>query len=108
MAVYKNRDGQTITTGEEIGRGGEGSVYAVLGNNDVVAKIYHPAQRTHLRHAKVTAMVAQPPLDSGRAFSPPHIALAWPTDLLFEEGAFVGFLMPRIERSPNLIALFNP
>lgn len=108
MAVYTNRDAQTLTTGEEVGRGGEGVVYAVVERADVVAKIYHPAQRTHHRHAKVTAMLAQPPLDSGRAFVPPHVSLAWPTDLLFEEGAFVGFLMPRIERSPNLVALFNP
>lgn len=108
MAVYTNRDAQTLTTGEEVGRGGEGVVYAVVERNDVVAKIYHLAQRTHLRHAKVTAMIAQPPRDSGRAFVPPHVALAWPTDLLFEEGAFVGFLMPRMARSPNLVALFNP
>lgn len=108
MAVYTNRDTQTITTGEEIGRGGEGVVYTVVGRTDLVAKIYHPAQRTHTHHAKLTAMLTQPPLDSCRTFAPPHVSLAWPTDLLFAEDAFVGFLMPRIERSPNLVALFNP
>ena len=108
MAVYTNRDAQTITTGEEVGRGGEGVVYAVVECADSVAKIYHPAQRSHVRHAKLTAMVTQPPPDSGRTLTPPHVALAWPTDLLFAGDAFAGFLMPRMARSPNLVALFNP
>ncbi len=108
MAVYTNRDAQTITTAAEVGRGGEGVIYQVVGRNDLVAKIYHPALRTYTRQAKLTAMVTQPPPDGYRTLAPPHVALAWPTDLLFKEEAFVGFLMPRIDRSPNLIALFNP
>lgn len=108
MAVYTNRDRQTITTTEEVGRGGEGVVYRVAGRSDLVAKIYHPALRTYTRQAKLTAMVTQPPPDEGRALVPLHVSLAWPTDLLFNADAFAGFLMPRIERSPNLVALFNP
>ncbi|MEZ4869216.1 MAG: hypothetical protein R3C14_48285 [Caldilineaceae bacterium] len=108
MSTYTNRDTQKIVTTQEIGRGGEGVVYQVAGRADVVAKIYHADHRTLSRQAKLTAMLTQPPVDRGRAFVPPHVALAWPTDLLFEQGAFAGFLMPRIERSPNLVALFNP
>ncbi len=108
MAVYTNRDRQTIVTTEEVGRGGEGVVYRVAGRSDLVAKIYHPALRTYTRQAKLTAMVMQPSLDEGGTLVPPHVSLAWPTDLLFAADAFAGFLMPRIERSPNLVALFNP
>ena len=108
MAVYTNRDRQTITTTAEVGRGGEGVVYRVAERGDLVAKIYHPALRTYTRQAKLTAMVMQPPPDEGGTLVPPHVSLAWPTDLLFDADAFAGFLMPRIERSPNLVALFNP
>lgn len=108
MALYTNRDGQPLTTVQEVGRGGEGIVYTVAGRPGLVAKIYHPMLRTAQREAKLAAMLRQPPADDGRALTPPHVALAWPTDLLFADGAFAGFLMPRIERSPNLVALFNP
>lgn len=108
MAVYTNHDGQTIQSSQEIGRGGEGAIYCVVGHSEVVAKIYHPPLRTESRHAKLMAMVARPPADRCRALSPPHTSLAWPTDLLFENDRFAGFLMPRIEDSPNLVALFNP
>lgn len=108
MALYTNRDGQSITTVQEVGRGGEGIIYTVAGRPDFVAKIYHPTLRTAARAAKLTAMLRQPPADDGRTLTPPHVSLAWPTDLLFADGAFAGFLMPRIERSPNLVALFNP
>ena len=47
MAVYTNRDAQAITTGVEVGRGGEGVVYTVIERTGSVAKIYHPAQRSH-------------------------------------------------------------
>ncbi len=108
MSIYTNRDAQTFKAEKEIGRGGEGVVYAVAGRNDVVAKIYHSEQRTYSREAKLLSMISQPPLDYSQTFALPHISLAWPTDLLFEADAFAGFLMPRIERSPNLVALFNP
>lgn len=108
MSIYNNRDAQRIETGAEVGRGGEGVVYKVIDHDDLVAKIYHPAQRTADRQAKLAAMVARPPQDRCRTFTPPHVSVAWPTDLLFAQGNFVGFLMPRIERSPNIFALFHP
>lgn len=108
MAIYTNRDQQSIVTTQELGRGGEGVVYTIAGRTDVVAKIYHPDQRTGQKQAKLTAMLSRPPHDSGAKITPPHCTLAWPVDLLFAQGQFAGFLMPHIERSPNIFALFNP
>lgn len=108
MAIYTNRDQQRVVTVQELGRGGEGIVYTIAGRTDVVAKIYHPDQRTRQKQAKLTAMLSKPPHDSGAKLTPPHCALAWPMDLLFAQGQFAGFLMPNIERSPTVFALFNP
>ncbi|MEZ4618074.1 MAG: hypothetical protein R2867_21535 [Caldilineaceae bacterium] len=108
MSIYQNHDGQTIQTAQKLAGVARLGLYHRRKRGDLVAKIYHPAQRTAARHAKLTAMVSQPPADPCRAFVPPHHALAWPTDLLFAQDSFVGFLMPCIERSPSIVALFNP
>lgn len=51
-------------------------------------------------------MVGNHPKDNARAVS--HIAIAWPTDVLYENGQFAGFLMPRINKSPDIFEVFNP
>ena len=77
-----------------LGKGGEGSVYAVekleapgLGEaKELVAKIYHEPEAEN-RAAKVTAMIKQ---------TPESESLAWPTALLVKDGKFQGYLMPKL------------
>jgi DNA-binding helix-hairpin-helix protein with protein kinase domain len=83
------RAGISIRLGQEIGRGGEGSVFAIEGQNDRVAKIYstQPDQR---KIQKLGAMA--------ETASPSLLRIAaWPIDLLTDSnGGVRGVVMPRI------------
>ena len=86
--MLTTEDGRTVQLGDEIGRGGEGIVYAVLRQPDVVAKLYQQAVPAW-KADKLRAMVRlrNPNLES---------FAAWPTGLLMDGGAVRGFLMPRL------------
>ena len=88
MTVHRNRAGKVIALGDEIGRGGEGAVFAVAGNARLCAKIFHP-DRAAERADKLLAMV------ESRPRSLPRHAVSWPVELLYgEDDAFAGYLMP--------------
>ncbi len=94
---------EVITLGQKLGEGGEGTVYEISGRPELIAKIYHAFQRTSERENKLRAMVANPPEDDTRRLSPPHISIAWPVDVLYEQKQFVGYVMPRIHQSPYIL-----
>ncbi len=103
-----SRTGGTLTLAQELGKGGEGSVFALAETNDWVAKVYHPDTRTPQRQEKLAAMLANPPVDPGRGASEPYVSIAWPSALLFDVHGFAGFVMPRLKHSINLYTVFNP
>lgn len=90
-----------IRLGQEIGRGGEGVVFAIEGRSDSVAKIYStkPDQR---RIQKLSAMAD--------AAGPALLRIAaWPTDLLADSNGEVrGFVMPRITARRDIHELYSP
>jgi DNA-binding helix-hairpin-helix protein with protein kinase domain len=106
MTDYIRGNGWAIHLGNAIGGGGEGRIYQIVEEPELVAKIYTTA--THEQKAKLAAMLAQPPYRHMRSHSP----LAWPTDLLYnwEDDQCVGFLMPYIDHKNNfpLLKLYNP
>ncbi|WP_437580641.1 protein kinase domain-containing protein [Sorangium sp. So ce887] len=88
--AYRDPAGRVVELGEELGAGGEGSVFAVRGRRALCAKIYRP-DRAEGRERKLRVMLERRPSWLLRR------ALAWPVALLTEaEGraAFAGFLMP--------------
>jgi len=94
-----------VSLGRELKVGGEGTVYLVEGRPALVAKVHHrgatPAE------AKLAWMKDHPPTDPTRALK--HVSIAWPRDLLYNgRGAFVGFLMPRVDNAAPLFDVFNP
>ncbi len=91
-----------------MGKGGEGIVYDLKGNPRQVAKIYHSCHRTIEREQKLEAMIFKPPQYDTRRMSPPHISIAWPLELLYEQRKFVGYIMPRIEQCSNILEVYNP
>ena len=81
-----------------IGQGGEGAVYAVSNAPDLVAKLYHPhkkfqteASRKELQ-AKIEAMYSM----KIKAKIDGILRVAWVEDILFDNGVFVGYTMPRV------------
>ncbi|MDM8519927.1 hypothetical protein QUF64_07770 [Anaerolineales bacterium HSG6] len=107
-----------ITLTKELGRGGEATVYNIADQADMVAKIYH--QPTPEREAKLRAMLLNPPEQPSGG----HVAIAWPTALLYKRdsglyaiapnklgttnGRFVGFLMPKISGGRAIFNMYNP
>jgi len=95
------RAGISIRLGQQIGRGGEGNVFAIEGQNDRVAKIYSK-QPDQGKIQKLAAMTA--------TASPSLLRIAaWPIDLLTDSNSGVrGFVMPRIVARRDIHELYSP
>ncbi len=97
----------TIDKSQQIGSGGEGSIYAVEHDGRLAAKIYHKPTLEH--EQKLLAMFRNPPADPMLSLG--HASIAWPVDLLRstgEKNRIVGFLMPRVPDMFSVIDLFVP
>ncbi len=107
--IYKgSKDAYTLT--DRIAQGGEGAIYKIKGNSDILAKIYlkdTAEQRVKLAvlEQKLRYMANNPPdasvLDS----------ISWPLDLLYDaSGAFCGFTMPKMKTDAALKSVYpyNP
>ena len=82
--------------------GGEGDIYQINGMSDKCAKIYHTNSRLRETESKLKVMVANPPNASVLS------QIAWPLDVLYsEQNEFVGFVMPKIQVSDELIAVYE-
>ena len=107
LGTLQSTKGYTINLGHEIGNGGEGAVYDVHGQPNVVAKIYRPTHITSKLETKIRTMVGDPPEDSTR-IALNHVSIAWPIDVVTNVNGFVGFLMPKIGKSYVLYDLLQP
>ena len=100
---YRTRSGQPVTVGRLLARGGEGEVFAVNSPRGTVFKKYLPAAfaRDPALEDRLRAMVANPPAQ-WREPQSHHVTLAWPTDLVLENGRFAGFLMAAVEMAETV------
>ena len=103
MASYQGKSGTTyVTVTPALGVGGEGEVFALQGNADLVAKIFKSHCRTDARRRKLETMLASP-------LTPKAMQqVTWPTDLLLENGVFVGYAMPRLKQTVALSDIYDP
>jgi DNA-binding helix-hairpin-helix protein with protein kinase domain len=106
MHLRLESDGREYTLEDSpLAQGGEAAIYAVRGDADLAAKVYH--QPTPEQAEKLTAMLAAPPPATRTADG--HVVLAWPTGrLVSADGVVVGYLMPRLHRALPLCEIFNP
>ncbi|MDB9519027.1 hypothetical protein PN466_18950 [Roseofilum reptotaenium CS-1145] len=102
MADYRNSKGQAISLIEKRSSGGEGTVWRT-NRSGCLAKIYHSP--TNEATEKLKAMIANPPDNPTKSQN--HISIAWPTDLVYSKNKCVGFLMPEIPDSQQLLFVYN-
>jgi DNA-binding helix-hairpin-helix protein with protein kinase domain len=99
-----SRTGQAISLERRIAISGEGEVWTT-NQSYYLAKIYHVPTEERVR--KLEAMVAYPPQDPNAQIG--HISYAWPRSLLRDtQGNCVGFLMPAIPSSVELMDVYHP
>lgn len=95
---------QPITLTQQIARSGEGEVWKT-NLPGTLAKVYHSPDEQRIR--KLEVMIAHPPKDPNAAMN--HISFAFPKSLLKDaNGQCVGFLMPEISESVQLLDVYNP
>jgi serine/threonine protein kinase len=105
MTIY-DQEGNPISIGTVVGRGGEAVVYRVIGRPAWLAKIYEPAPRPNYA-AKLAWMLDHPPANPTHVLN--HPSLAWPAGLLYGQGnRLAGYLMPYIQEAVPVLVVFNP
>ena len=90
-----------VQLGRQLGKGGEGAVFEILGSPDRVAKIYL-REASPERSAKLLAMqmLRTPALDA---------LTAWPIEVLkLPNGRVGGFVMANLRDSKDIHALYSP
>jgi hypothetical protein len=103
--VHCLRSGEPLSLTEELGSGGEGTVYKTSKLSHV-AKIYS-SQVDQEKFEKLRVMLDNPPSNPS-SLSEEHISIAWPLDILLNQGQNpVGFLMPEIRSSKPLISVYS-
>ena len=101
--MYSGLNNSSYSISSEIRKGGEGTIYNILNNGGHVAKIYH-AEVLRARgddlETKLTYMVKNPP---GKVDN----KIAWPQDVLYENGRFCGFTMKKIAGFEDLLFIYS-
>lgn len=109
MASYSGIAGRKrYTLGQQLANGGEGIVYELSGDSSHVAKIYRAdrfkseAERSVMER-KLRAMINM----NVSATVDGLLRLAWPQDILYENGKIVGFIMPRITTKYKIFDVYR-
>jgi DNA-binding helix-hairpin-helix protein with protein kinase domain len=96
---YKDKNGNVITIGKMIGKGGEGTVYEVKGKPGTVIKIYHKVDEERSKKIKLMTKLKNENLLK---------YTAWPTETVKDEsGKVIGFLMPSVS-GKEVHILYSP
>jgi len=101
MKSVTDSHGRPLQLQNDIAGGGEARIWTIQGRPGEVAKIYHSPSPRH--EAKLAAMIAKPPQQPQT-----HTAIAWPTDLLYAQRRFAGFLMPWIKDADLIFKFIIP
>lgn len=100
--AYIGSKGETyIIETPALGKGGEGSIYKIKGKSNLVLKVFNPDKRNETRHKKLLAMIKTP-------LSPNAMKqVTWPVDVVYENGTFIGYVMPLLKRVEDLNVMYS-
>ena len=104
-----NEAGQPIMLGQPIGHGKEGTVYPVLKDPSIVAKIFHHQPPPEDTQHKLLYMIANPPSHTTNR----HYSIAWPISTITRtkrSSVPIGYTMPTVaaDQYHEIGAFFNP
>ena len=104
--VYYDAKKHPVNLGDQVGRGGEATIYKLAVQPALLAKIYHGPARSDYGD-KLAWMQDNPPADPTRAQN--HASIAWPHDLLYDDaGRLAGYVMVHVQNAVPLLQVFNP
>jgi DNA-binding helix-hairpin-helix protein with protein kinase domain len=95
--------GSPIIAGSRLAIGGEGEVYAVTSPPSFVFKKYllRTLAGDLTLERRLEVMVSRPPAEWREPRSG-HVMLAWPSEVVLEDGRFAGFLMPAVDMADTV------
>ena len=98
---YRGLNGNIYTIGNEIGRGGEGTVLDIVENKSIVVKLYtEPLEKDKIEKLLYMATIKDVEILK---------LAAWPLDLVKNDNAIIcGFIMKKLEGFMPLHMLFSP
>lgn len=95
--MYQGRSGNIyIVNSNPMAKGGEGSIYAIEGYPDFVLKEFRNDRRTAEREEKLIKMMQYQLTDVQL------LQVTWPQDVVYDQGGFAGYIMPRLRNNQNL------
>ncbi len=95
MPVFSGKSSKTYKTqSSPIASGGEGEIFDIIGMPDYVAKVFRFDKRTTERERKLSVMISVKPNVVEQ--------YAWPSDVIYENGKFAGYIMPKIQGKEKL------
>ncbi len=108
--MYGKDRNKKYELGQKIKSGGEGTVYSIVGQSKLVAKVYKAERLADSSLMKPTEEKILAMLDMN--FNPQtdgKLIVAWPTDALYDSsGNFIGYIMPKIENMKSIIWAMRP
>ncbi len=91
IATDKYEQPQIVVLTDKIAAGGESELFLIQNMRDTVAKRFLPQYRTDKKRDKINYLIQHNPAQIG------DNDVIWPTHTLWENGLFIGFLMPKAQ-----------
>lgn len=100
VQVYSARGAGRVTLGKLLGEGGEGRVFEVVGQSNLVIKVLDSEHRTEHRRAKIALLTSRPLVARGIGFPIATVSN--------DDGEFLGYSMPRASGRPLQATVMRP